>query len=88
MANSAQAKKRARQNEKARLHNKNLRSSARTTIKQVRTAITGGSHETAMAAFRTAVKKLDSMVNKKIFHKNTISRYKKRMNANIKNLSK
>ncbi|MEL0027879.1 MAG: 30S ribosomal protein S20, partial [Perlucidibaca sp.] len=35
MANSAQAKKRARQNDKQRLHNASLRSMVRTYIKKV-----------------------------------------------------
>ncbi len=39
MANSAQARKRARQADKARSHNASLRSTLRTAIKRVRQAI-------------------------------------------------
>lgn len=42
MANSPQAKKRARQNEKARKHNASLRSMVRTYIKKVVAAIEAG----------------------------------------------
>ena len=42
MANSAQARKRARQSEKRRQHNASLRSEMRTAIKSVRKAILAG----------------------------------------------
>jgi small subunit ribosomal protein S20 len=42
MANSAQARKRARQAVQTNKHNSSLRSSLRTAVKQVRKAIEGG----------------------------------------------
>ena len=42
MANSPQAKKRARQNEKARKHNASMRSMGRTYLKKVLAAIATG----------------------------------------------
>ncbi|MGA2654659.1 MAG: 30S ribosomal protein S20, partial [Gammaproteobacteria bacterium] len=54
MANSAQAKKRAIQNEKSRLHNASRRSMLRTLIKKVRKAIELMDQEAANAAFRVA----------------------------------
>ncbi|HAC28947.1 MAG TPA: 30S ribosomal protein S20, partial [Marinobacter hydrocarbonoclasticus] len=44
MANSPQAKKRARQNEKNRKHNASLRSMARTYMKKVDAKIKAGNH--------------------------------------------
>ena len=86
MANSLQAKKRARQNEKNRKHNARLRSMARTYIKKVQAQINTGNYEDAMAAFQKAQPILDSMVNKGIFSKNKVARHKSRLNAKIKAL--
>ena len=69
MANSPQAKKRARQNEKNRKHNASLRSMARTYIKKVQAKINAGNYDEAVAAFQKAQPILDSMVNKGIFAK-------------------
>lgn len=87
MANSSQARKRARQAEQRRIHNQALRSSLRTAIKRVRAATAGGDPDAARDAFRKAVPTIDSMVNKGILPKNTAARYKHRLNAKIKNLS-
>ncbi|MBD3657676.1 MULTISPECIES: 30S ribosomal protein S20 [Marinobacter] len=86
MANSPQAKKRARQNEKNRKHNASLRSMARTYMKKVQAKIEAGNYEEAQAALQTAQPILDSMVNKGIFSKNKIARHKSRLNAKIKAL--
>jgi len=86
VANSLQAKKRARQNEKNRKHNASLRSMARTYIKKVQAQINTGNYEEAMAAFQKAQPILDSMVNKGIFSKNKVARHKSRLNAKIKAL--
>lgn len=86
MANSPQAKKRARQNEKNRKHNASLRSMARTYMKKVQAKIEAGNYEEAQTALQTAQPILDSMVNKGIFSKNKIARHKSRLNAKIKAL--
>ncbi|MBR9872056.1 MAG: 30S ribosomal protein S20 [Gammaproteobacteria bacterium] len=86
MANSPQAKKRARQNEKNRKHNASLRSMARTYMKKVDAKIKAGNYEEAQAAMKEAQPVLDSMVNKGIFAKNKVARHKSRVNAKIKAL--
>ncbi|MBE0485969.1 30S ribosomal protein S20 [Marinobacter sp.] len=86
MANSPQAKKRARQNEKNRKHNASLRSMARTYMKKVQAKIIAGNYEEAEAAMKQAQPIMDSMVNKGIFAKNKVARHKSRMNAKIKAL--
>ncbi|WP_372965489.1 30S ribosomal protein S20 [Marinobacter sp.] len=86
MANSPQAKKRARQNEKNRKHNASLRSMARTYMKKVDAKIAAGNYEEAQAAMKVTQPILDSMVNKGIFAKNKVARHKSRMNAKIKAL--
>lgn len=86
MANTAQAKKRARQAEKHRLHNSSLRSRMRTSLKKVIKAIEGGNKEEAQNAYIQAVPYIDGMVNKKLIHKNRAARHKSRLTAHIKNL--
>ena len=54
MANSAQAKKRARQNEQQRKHNASLRSMVRTYLKKVVNAIAAGDKAAASAAYTAA----------------------------------
>lgn len=87
MANTAQAKKRAKQAEKNRLHNTSIRSKMRTNLKKVLKAIEAGNKADAQAAFKEAVPYLDNMVNKKIIHKNKAARHKSRLNAHIKSLA-
>ncbi|WP_086933062.1 30S ribosomal protein S20 [Agarilytica rhodophyticola] len=84
MANSPQAKKRARQNDKARRHNASLRSMVRTYLKKVDAAIEAGDTEAAKTAYSQAVPVLDRVADKGIFHKNKAARHKSRLNAKIK----
>lgn len=84
MANSAQARKRARQAETHRKHNASMRSMVRTFIKKVVKAIATGDHAAADAAYREAVPHIDRMAAKGIIHKNKAARHKSRLNAQIK----
>ena len=84
MANSPQARKRAKQNETRRQHNAALRSKMRTFVRRIRTAINAGEKEQAQVAFKEAVPVLDRMSGKGILPKNTAARYKSRLNATIK----
>lgn len=87
MANSPQARKRARQAEKRRTHNASLRSLVRTNIKRVVAAIEKGDAEQAAAAYTQAVPVIDRMADKGIIHKNKAARHKSRLNAQIKALA-
>ncbi len=86
MANTPQAKKRARQNEKNRKHNASLRSMARTYMKKVQAQIDAGKYDEAQAAFQQAQPIMDSMVNKGVIPKNKVARHKSRLSAKIKAL--
>lgn len=86
MANSAQARKRARQAEKRRQHNMALRSRMRTFIKKVQTAIETGDKTTAQDAFKEAQPYVDGLVNKGLIHKNKAARHKSRLTSAIKAL--
>lgn len=87
MANSPQARKRARQNDKARQHNASLRSMVRTYIKKVNAAIASGDVEAAKTAYTAAVPVIDRIADKGIIHKNKAARHKSRLNAQIKALA-
>lgn len=86
MANTAQAKKRARQSEQARQHNASLRSKLRTAIKKVYLAIAGKDQTQAKTSFLGAQSIIDKMVSKGIIHSNKAARHKSRLNEKIKNL--
>jgi small subunit ribosomal protein S20 len=87
MANSAQARKRARQAVKQRAHNVSLRSTLRTAIKRVQKAIIAGDKVAAQGVFKESVSVLDRIADKKIIHKNKASRHKSRLSAQIKALA-
>ncbi len=87
MANSPQAKKRARQAEKSRVRNAGQRSNLRTFVKKVLAAVKAGDLAKAQAAFKVAEPVLDSAVNKGIIHKNKAARGKSRLNARIRALA-
>jgi small subunit ribosomal protein S20 len=87
MANSAQARKRARQAVKQRAHNVSLRSTLRTAIKRVQKAIVAGDKTAAQDVFKESVSVLDRITDKKIIHKNKASRHKSRLSAQIKALA-
>jgi small subunit ribosomal protein S20 len=84
MANTAQARKRARQSLERNAHNVGQRSEMRTALKKVRKAITAGDKAAAEAQLRASQSIIDAIADKKIFHKNTASRYKSRLAAAIK----
>ena len=87
MANSAQARKRAKQAEKRRSHNASFRSMVRTYIKKVVAAIDTKDYDKATSAYQEAVPVIDRMADKGIIHKNKAARHKSRLNAQIKALS-
>lgn len=86
MPNTASAKKRLRQNEKLRAHNRTMRSRMRTQIRRVREAVAAGDNETAQAEFRIAAKRLDQAASKNLIHKNKASRSKSRLSQLLKTM--
>jgi small subunit ribosomal protein S20 len=86
LANSAQARKRARQAEKHRQRNAAQRSTFRTAIKKVLKAIDAGDKAAATDAYNAAVPIIDSSAGKGLMHANKAARHKSRLNAHIKAL--
>jgi small subunit ribosomal protein S20 len=84
MANSAQAKKRARQAVDQRAHNMSIRSTMRTALKKVRKAVEGGDKALALAAFKASQAVIDTTAGKGVIHKNKAARHKSRLCAAIK----
>jgi len=86
LANSPQAKKRARQAETRRTRNAGMRSMMRTHVKRVVSAIDSGDKTAASDAYTAAIPVLDAMARKGLVHKNKAARYKSRLNAQIRAL--
>ena len=87
MANTSNAKKRDRQNQRRTAVNSARTSRMRTFIKKVEAAITSGDKAAAESAFKIAMPILQSSVSKGIVHKNTASRKLSRLSARIKALA-
>ena len=86
MANSPQAKKRARQNERRFAVNKARRSRIRTFLRRVEEAIESGDQAAAAAALKAAQPELMRGVSRGVLHKNTVARKVSRLNARVKSL--
>lgn len=86
MANTAQAKKRARQAENHRQHNTSMRSMLRTYIKRVIKAIQTGDKTKAESEYQTAVPVIDRMARKGLIHANKAARHKSRLTRHIRSI--
>ena len=86
MANTAQTKKRARQNDTQRIHNASLRSTLRTALKKITKAILSGDKKVAKKTFDENVPVIDKIADKKIIHKNKAARHKSRLNSALKSM--
>ncbi len=87
MANTAQSKKRARQNERRASVNKSRRSRIRTFLRKVEEAISNGDKSAASAALTAVQPELMRGVSKGIFHKNTAARKMSRLSARVKKIA-
>lgn len=70
MANIKSQIKRNKQNEKARLRNKAVKSSLKTAVRKFREAAEQGNLEEAAVLQRAAARQLDKAVSKGVIHKN------------------
>ena len=87
MANTAQAKKRARQAEATRKRNASQKSELRTAVKKVRKAIASGDKAAAAKTYQESQAVMDRVADKKVVHKNLVSRTKSRLAQAIKALA-
>ena len=70
MANIQSQKKRIRTNEKARLRNKDVKSSLKTAVRKFREAADAGDATAAAALAREANRALDKAASKGVIHQN------------------
>ena len=87
MANSLQARKRVRQNDKRRLQGASMRSMMRTHVKKVLNALESGDKSAAGDAYKAAVPAIDKAADKGLIHKHKAARYKSRLNARLRALA-
>ncbi len=76
MAHSAQARKRSRQSDKARIRNKSVRNEIKTLTKTLNEKVSAKDVEGARALFQSVVAKLDKAARSHVFHRNTAARQK------------
>jgi small subunit ribosomal protein S20 len=87
VANIKSQIKRNRQNEKARLRNKSVKSSLKTVIRKFNEATEAGNAETATALLRDASRQLDKAVSKGVIHKNQAANRKSAIAKRVASLS-
>lgn len=83
MANSAQARKRARQLQKRELHNASKRSRVRTAVKKVLKLVQTDA-KAAAVEMKEATKLIDKASKHNIVHKNKAARIKSRLNKKLR----
>ena len=76
--------KRVRQDVKLNAANSALRSQFRPVIKNVEKAVVAGDKQKATELFKTAQPVIDSIADKRLFHKNKAARHKSRLSAKVK----
>jgi len=87
MANTAQARKRARQNDNRRLRNNTQRSSMRSAVKGFVKSLESGDTDKARAAYQAASSAIDRAAGKGLHHRNRAARLKQRLNNRLRGLS-
>jgi len=87
VANTVQAKKRARQAEAHRARNTAQRSALRTAIKKVAKALESKDKTGAQQAFREACAAIDHYAGKGLIHKNKAARHKSSLNNRVRALA-
>ncbi len=87
MANTAQARKRARQAEATHQRNASLKSALRTAVKKVKKAVAAGDKAAAMKQYQESQTVIDQVADKKVVHKNLAARTKSRLSQAIKGMA-
>ncbi len=86
MANTPQAKKRIRRNERRAEINGNRMSRIRTFVKKVESALDGGDKTAAAEALKAAQPELSRGVARGVLHKNTAARKLSRLTKRVASL--
>ena len=83
MANIKSAKKRVLIDRARGEKNKAVKSSVKTAVKKVNTAVEGGDKAAAQAALIAATSEIDKATSKGVYHKNTASRKVSRLSKAV-----
>ena len=86
MANHKSAEKRNRQNKIRNARNTHIRSTMRSYVKKLRTAIAEGDIETAKTVLEKAIPYIDKAATKGVIHKATASRKIGRLTKLVSNI--
>ncbi|MBT5031553.1 MAG: 30S ribosomal protein S20 [Proteobacteria bacterium] len=87
MANTPQARKRARQNEKRRVLKAGQRSTLRTSIKKFLKSLETGDANASRSLYQQATSNIDRAVSKGLHHKHRAARLKSRLNNRLRTIS-
>ena len=83
MAHSISAKKRVRQNLKARARNRFRKEQLKDNVKEFNAAVTGGDWKKAEEALNKTVQRMDRISTKGTIHRNTASRKRSRLTKRL-----
>lgn len=86
MANIKSQLKRIKTNEKARLRNKAVKSSLKTSVRKFRTAADAGERDAAAQAMTVAARQLDKAASKGVIHANQAANRKSAMAKRVASL--
>jgi small subunit ribosomal protein S20 len=84
MPNTKSAKKRHRQSLERRARNRAAKSTLKTLVKKVRSAVKDGDAPAAAEALKAVQTRLDKAAANKVIHKNAAARVKSRLSAAVK----
>jgi small subunit ribosomal protein S20 len=87
VANIKSQIKRNKQNEKARLRNKAVKSGLKTAVRKFHATVASGDTEAAVALLRDASRKLDQAASKGVIHKNQAANRKASIAKQLASLS-
>lgn len=87
MPNHKSAEKRVRQTARRNEVNRRNRSSLRTQIKKLRTALASGDKKQSQDLLVPTISAIDKAVNKGVLHRNTAARYKSRLTLHVNDLA-
>ncbi|MCM1542490.1 MAG: 30S ribosomal protein S20 [Blautia sp.] len=87
MANIKSAKKRVLVNRTKAARNKSIRSSVKTAMKKVFTAIESGDKAAAETALRAATKTIEKAASKGVYHKNNAARKVSRISKAVNQMA-
>jgi small subunit ribosomal protein S20 len=83
MPNHKSAEKRVRQSERRRVNNRGNRAKLRTSIKKLRSTLSGNDKTQASALLPQTISEIDKAVRKGVLHRNAAARHKSRLTARV-----